>query len=482
MAEGTEIVVIGYHINDFYMNIYSEARAEYYDMFAFPHVVVDGTQAFEYSYDDLLEDYENRISVASNYSISIEVERYATDVSATVNVGQISAPNPETKVLHLVLTESHIPKTWYGGDEVNHAERLMIPDHNGTPIESAKSIFDFEFEMDPSWLVQNCELVAFIQDTITKEVKQAQVLSLEGTVLYNDVALIDILNPSNGFCQENISPVILLENYGADSLTSCLITYNVNGETNEYNWEGNLTTYQSEVVILPEINFVLEDNNSIIVELSQPNGEEDENQVDNTIDKSFSISQSIANQNLILELKTDYFGSETSWDLKNSLGNLVYSGDGYEDSTLYTINLDLLADDCYTFTMYDEGGNGICCNNGFGYYRIKDNDGLIYFLGGGFGDLDISSFQVDIETSENNINSDDAFSVFPNPVSDLIQIQSDAIISNIEIINLHGYVIMADKNVNAKIHFQDFSDFQSGVYFIRVQTKHGWFMNKVMKK
>ena len=67
IAEGSEIAVIGYHLNDDYTNIYSEARAEYYGMVGLPHVVIDGTQSFEYSYDVLLERYEERINISSNY-------------------------------------------------------------------------------------------------------------------------------------------------------------------------------------------------------------------------------------------------------------------------------------------------------------------------------------------------------------------------------------------------------------------------------
>ncbi len=318
LAEGSEIAVIGYHINDVYTNNYSNARAEYYGMFGLPHVVIDGSQSFDVTYDGILERYEIRIAIPTSFSINIDVERNGPLVNATVNTGQIGAPGLENKVLHFVLTESHIPESWYGGDEVNHAERLMIPDHHGTPLISEKSVlesFDFEFEMDPAWLVQNCELVAFIQDTVTKEIFQAQVFELETTLTYNDVTLTDILNPSEGYCSENISPLIRLENYGADTLMSCLITYDVNGETNDYNWEGSLATYQSEIVTLPEIGFVLEEDNSIVVNLSQPNGEDDENPTNNSIEKFFDLSQIINYQNLVLELKTDYFGSETSWEL-----------------------------------------------------------------------------------------------------------------------------------------------------------------------
>ncbi len=472
IAEGSEIAVIGYHLNDDYSNIYSEARAEYYGMVGLPHVVIDGTQSFDLTYDTLLAKYEERISISSNYSITIDADRNGTTVNATINVGQIGAPNPETKVLHLVLTESHIPESWYGGEEVNHAERLMIPDQNGTPIISGKSVtgtFEFEFEMDPNWLVQHCELVTFLQDTVTKEIMQAQTFSLESTVLYNDVALTDIINPGDDYCKESISPIIKIENYGVDTLFHCIISYDVNGEENEFFWEGILSTYQSEEVVLPEISFALQEDNTIIVELSQPNGQEDENQDNNSIEKSFSLSQTIAYQNLILELKTDNFGSETSWELLNSLGDIVYSGDGYEDSTLYTNDLELVVEDCYTFIIYDSGGNGICCESGFGYYRIKDIDGLVYFIGGNFEDQEISTFLLDIETIQTEITLTDGVIIYPNPVNDKVYIEN-ALNSTISIYDeLHNVLIK--KNITSNPYIFDLSFLQNGLYFFHIEKE-----------
>ena len=484
LAEGSEIAVIGYHVSDSYANIYSDARVQYYNMMVLPHVVVDGNQAFEWNYDDLLAKYEERIDVTSNYQISIEVEREGAAVNTTVNVGQIGAPNPETKVLHVVLTESHIPESWYGGDEVNHVERLMVPDANGTPIVSGESImssYDFEFEMDTEWLVQNCELVAFLQDTVSNEVMQANVFLMESTVLYNDVTINEIINPGNSYCLENISPIVQIENYGADMLESCLINYIVNGEEYEYTWEGSLSTYQSENVTLPEINFFLGDNNSILIELSQPNGQDDENPQNNSLESSFGLSQTITSQNLVLELKTDNFGSETSWELLNGSGEVEYSGNGYEDTTLYIIDIELTVEDCYTFNIYDTGEDGICCANGFGYYRIKDTDEIIYFVGGGFGVQDIVTFQIDIATDILSLDHKNGLNIFPNPVFDEVYIHSVEAIFQIMIMDTRGSLLIRETFNGIEEIRMDLDHLNTGIYIIQIETNTGWSSQKIIK-
>ena len=136
LAEGADIAVIGYHVNDDYANVYSDARVAYYGMVGLPHVVIDGTQTFDVTYSAILAEYETRIDLTTSYTITMDVSRYGTTVNAGINVGMIGAPSPETKVLHLVLTESHISHSWYGGDYINHTERMMIPDENGTSILS----------------------------------------------------------------------------------------------------------------------------------------------------------------------------------------------------------------------------------------------------------------------------------------------------------------------------------------------------------
>ena len=43
-----------------------------------------------------------------------------------------------------------------------------------------------------------------------------------------------------------------------------MISYTLNDDAYEYNWEGNLSTYQSEQVVLPEVDILLEEENNIV--------------------------------------------------------------------------------------------------------------------------------------------------------------------------------------------------------------------------
>merc|ERR1711923_110476 len=95
----------------------------------------------------------------------------------------------------------------------------------------------------------------------------------------------------------------------------------------------------------------------------------------------------------VLELTTDNYPGETTWDIKNSSGDEKYNGSGYSDAnTLHSINM-CLASDEYTFTITDAYGDGICCSYGTGGYKIKV-DGTEVVNGGEFSSSETESFTV----------------------------------------------------------------------------------------
>ena len=85
-----------------------------------------------------------------------------------------------------------------------------------------------------------------------------------------------------------------------------------------------------------------------------------------------------------VEILTDNYPSETSWDLYNADGELVASGDGLSSAnSLYTWEYEL-PPSVYTYTIYDAFGDGICCSYGEGYYSLSIN-GMEFMNGGDFG-------------------------------------------------------------------------------------------------
>ena len=94
---------------------------------------------------------------------------------------------------------------------------------------------------------------------------------------------------------------------------------------------------------------------------------------------------------LNLEVRTDNYPGETTWEVKNSAGVVLYAGGPYATpNTLNNIEL-CLPTGCYTFTIHDSYGDGICCSYGSGYYNIKQGT-TILTSGGQFGTSEVKSF------------------------------------------------------------------------------------------
>ncbi len=95
----------------------------------------------------------------------------------------------------------------------------------------------------------------------------------------------------------------------------------------------------------------------------------------------------------------------------------------------------------------------------------------------------ISQSQQTINTvnlSNNNVqNMVDAISVRPNPITNILTIDSKENINKIEIFDTFGRQILNTLTINLTI---DFTDKNSGLYFLKIYTDNGLIIKKVIKK
>lgn len=85
-----------------------------------------------------------------------------------------------------------------------------------------------------------------------------------------------------------------------------------------------------------------------------------------------------------LDIMTDDYSIETRWELKNSNEVILSGGGNYEDFQLYTVEK-CLSPGCYSFTIFDRFGDGICCNHGSGFYTVSFGSAAQKENGGIFG-------------------------------------------------------------------------------------------------
>jgi hypothetical protein len=201
----------------------------------------------------------------------------------------------------------------------------------------------------------------------------------------NDATLFGI---ENGELCPGEHPFIDLYNQGSSALTSATLKLKQGTTVIEtVNWTGSLASFQMTEVEFPATS--VSGPVTYTVEVTNPNGTADANPAGDTEEVDYDEVPEAPNTLVTLELKTDNYGSETTWKLYNGAGSLVAQDPpgNYANNTVYSYSWALGTNDCYTFKIYDAYGDGICCTYGNGYYKLKQSwgAGTVFIQGGEFG-------------------------------------------------------------------------------------------------
>jgi len=96
---------------------------------------------------------------------------------------------------------------------------------------------------------------------------------------------------------------------------------------------------------------------------------------------------------LLINLLTDEYPGETSYFItEQGTGETVFAAEIFDVIDRLYIEHLCLAEGCYTFTIVDSFGDGICCNVGEGSYEILDNNSVSIAFGGDFADQEVVDF------------------------------------------------------------------------------------------
>ncbi|MCF8367628.1 MAG: carboxypeptidase regulatory-like domain-containing protein [Bacteroidales bacterium] len=97
-----------------------------------------------------------------------------------------------------------------------------------------------------------------------------------------------------------------------------------------------------------------------------------------------------------------------------------------------------------------------------------------------FGESGASNAQYALVTGINELDAN-MLSIHPNPASDFVMVQSSYSIESFELLNNAGQVVISEKvnETNAKINV---SDFESGIYYIKLKTSEGIALRKLAIK
>lgn len=456
---------------------------------------------------------DHATSLTSPFDIDISYILHPEEITVTVTATCTEAVSGELR-LHIGVIEKEInfssPPGSTNEKDFFGVMKKMLPNGNGTIMATSYEPGE-EFTSTQSWTLANIynmdeiAVVAFIQDQTTKEVHQAGFDdSGELEPVYNiDVAAVSYEDMDVN-CESVTNPSFEIRNNGSDTLTSLDINYDINGTTGIYNWTGSLSFFETATIQLGEIAFTSDDDNTMMITLTNPNGDGvDENTANDNLEIPIAVSRETT-LGITVRVYTDNYPGETSWKIRNSAGQVVASesfpggsaAGGANALTMHTYNVVLEdAFDCHTFTIYDSYGDGMSYGlPGQTYgYEVFDGFGepVISLLGGEPTDLNFGYSSENkmtttdvLSVGESNLNA--SLSLYPNPTNSNLNIAFELESNDhitVDVMNIVGQIVSSQDygTVSAGYTLKtiNVSDLSSGIYLVNITTNAGVITRKI---
>jgi len=481
------------------------SRIGYYGFNFVPSCVMDGITVTGSSYAGAPANV-NQTMINNEYAVTSPFELYVNhhlspdnDSIYVLVMGKCTQAVSGQLLAHIEVIEKHIHYNTAPGSngekDFYNVMRKMLPGSSGTTLAASYQPGDYFFVQE-SWplayitTLNELSVVSFVQNKQSKVVHQAALTNptpITGPYA-NDVELSDFVDALPAYCVNTLSPTVKIRNNGSEPLTSVTFHYKVNsGTVNDYQWTGNLGFLESANVQLPAINFGLENDNVLTVYSDQTNAVGDNYTKNDTLKHSFEAAYQ-SGQVVTVNIKTDNFPGETTWDIVDNSGNTLASGGPYADpQTIYTQNVTVGFGTCYQFNIYDAGGNGICCNatTGYGYFQLKSGNATIS-TGTKFGSKQSAQFYspsgVGIPGNTNSL----LFAVYPNPVSGLATVSFENNVPEtitIKVFDLQGKVVLKKQSTSYETgsheEIIDFSKLSPGIYNVQLTAGDRIFNEKI---
>jgi len=302
-----------------------------------------------------------------------------------------------------------------------------------------------------------------------------------------DAQLYSILSPRNEYCNvTEFLPSAIIKNKGRNILENLTVKYQIDNQlVNSKQWQGSLMTNMTETIEFDPIT-LQGGTHTLKFWTEKPNQTNDETTANDTLALTF-VSKMGAE--MLLEISTDEYGNETSWELMDKNG-VLEQYENFASSTLIN-NMLCLEPACYKLKIYDEDNDGMCCEHGNGFYRLINktaNDTLK--TGGYFESVDSVVFCITKPQITDDVKSlVKRFEAYPNPstgVFTIVAVDKSEILTTVQDKDVKMWVIDSSGRIVQQYWFMNqtmqinLSRMPEGLYFIRIKTGEEYYSIKVM--
>ena len=350
------------------------------------------------------------------------------------------------------------------GTLVEKNYEYVIPEQLGSPNAIDAVLSDLNF------VAFVCEGHQEVLTSIEVPIERTNLPAIDARLAR--VAEIPVLN-----CSDQANAYFEFMNQGSNPLTSLTYTYSIGGNTQTATWNGNVLSYQSDTVHIPSFNINFNVNNTLSVQIMQING------VDvNISPKTLTIKKNVyeGGGNMTLIIKTDNYGSETTFKIFDPEGVVVLSGGPFTNSsTEHTFTFAPTTTGCYRLEVYASYGDGINNGYGAGWFKLMAEDGTQIFRDNGkFASQ--ATYMIDVLYPvgiEDVVVENTA--IYPNPATEMINISTDNQVQRVEIFNMQGQLVKVETGEVTRVSVKDLAN---GLYTLKLTTDNGTSMHKIVKK
>ncbi len=318
------------------------------------------------------------------------------------------------------------------------------------------------------------DLLSSIDNSYLAENTRANIgCLLLSDLVKTEAALLSIGNIPEVVCMSSVEPVITLANFGSDTLNSLDIFCQINGEdVLTIPWSGNLAFRETQQIELPGIYFSVLPDNELVITLENINGIDDEVPLNNEKSTIFEMAQATSSE-VKLKIKLDANPQEISWDIRNSIDEVIYSGGPYSTpNALVQEAFNFDEPGCYRFALTDAGGDGLQP----GFVLLYHGSSSVILSESEFDSTLQTQFDVGGTLGTEEKKNISLLNIFPNPMMDVgyidLQCLSDCWVE-IWICNLLGQKVLKVENefYHPGIYHLIYSTnmLASGVYYVEAR-------------
>ncbi len=280
---------------------------------------------------------------------------------------------------------------------------------------------------------------------------------------------------------------VRMMNLGTENLTAATIDVMSGGSSmlsEPFEWTGNLETYAMEDVEVGTIS--ISGTTTIEIVITSANDNDENDTVSATILTGIESSTHV-----YVDITTDEYPGECTWNIFDVDGNSVASGGPYGDGTGAAQAPETVSEErwlpttgCYTFVYVDAYGDGLSGAQWGGtdgtmeVYSVDNegNMGASIFSYDGSYDIEEAGAAMDVNVvSIDDQNVSASFNIYPNPINDFANMNLNVVNAtkvSVNVINMLGEVVMVRDfgTLSSGQHIQtlDFTTLGSGIYMINM--------------